>query len=198
MFCWIFRLFWHSSRGGRGGEREGEEWWGLAAIQNKCSLHGSTLQIGYIDTYDELYLKILVIPKLWSMYWNYKLNNTVLYRARLKGGPQVCCCCLPLLPGLAWRIHATWGPPFTTPVVLECVIQSDIDCMEADIIRPSRARFKSLCKPPPSLWWENGNGRVLVNIQEICGNITARCTGLGWKAVLMFGKFCSCSCLPLL
>ena len=23
------------------------------------------------------------------------------------------CCCLPLLPGLAFRIHATWGPPFS-------------------------------------------------------------------------------------
>ena len=49
---------------------------------------------------------------LWSFVW-----LSYVYRARLKDGPQIgefCyCSCLPLLPGFACSIHATWGPPFS-------------------------------------------------------------------------------------
>ena len=45
-------------------------------------------------------------------------------------GEFCCCCCLPLLPGFACSIHATWGPPY------------------------SRALYSGNC----NLHWERGRG----------------------------------------
>ena len=49
------------------------------------------------------------------------LKGSVI-KVGLRFGEFCYCFCLPLLPGLACSIHATWGPPFSPPPVGLCTL----------------------------------------------------------------------------
>ena len=90
-------------------------------------------------------------------------DSTEIYRARLKGGPQVWWFCyssfLLLLPGFACSIHATWGPSFSHTYCFQngrnCLkrysrnIDDKLLCVPLEVRRRDRRRCVWCCDP----WW---------------------------------------------
>ena len=67
-----------------------------------------------MDRYRWMDVRLTFLPQHLDAEKSHRMQRGIQYSARLKGGPRFgefyCCSCLPLLPGFACIIHATWGP----------------------------------------------------------------------------------------